>query len=122
MIHFYIILNFELYMFILAMLPVRTELPQKPTQLCSGARRSFFCRMKCGNKSSEIMPNTVKVEKDPDVDHSHKKRKSGKCLYVFFFIQINFFLILYNISYERTILKFLFYLLKPEVLCHFSHS
>ncbi|CAE1306181.1 ARNTL [Acanthosepion pharaonis] len=60
------------------MLPVRTELPQKPTQLCSGARRSFFCRMKCGNKSSEIMPNTVKVEKDPDVDHSHKKRKSDR--------------------------------------------
>lgn len=74
------------------MLPVRTELPQKPTQLCSGARRSFFCRMKCGNKSSEIMPNTVKVEKDPDVDHSHKKRKSGKmfCHYsnYFFFHNI----------------------------------
>ena len=31
-------------------LPLKTENQQTPTRLCSGARRSFFCRMKCAQK------------------------------------------------------------------------
>jgi len=30
-----------------AMLPVRAEMMNTLSKMCSGARRSFFCRMKC---------------------------------------------------------------------------
>lgn len=33
--------------FATAMLPVRAEMMNTLSKMCSGARRSFFCRMKC---------------------------------------------------------------------------
>ncbi|XP_070185012.1 basic helix-loop-helix ARNT-like protein 1, partial [Littorina saxatilis] len=60
------------------MMPVKTEVPQKQTQLCSGARRSFFCRMKSSSKGQSDMAPPVKVKKEPAESHYHRKRRSGK--------------------------------------------
>ncbi|KAL8601956.1 hypothetical protein ACOMHN_008448 [Nucella lapillus] len=58
------------------MMPVKTEVPQKQTQLCSGARRSFFCRMKSISKAPSDMAPPVKVKKEPIESHYHRKRRS----------------------------------------------
>ncbi|XP_052799509.1 protein cycle-like isoform X2 [Mya arenaria] len=61
------------------LMPVKTELPQRPTHLCSGARRSFYCRLKCRNDGSEAKSG-FKYEKD-DMEYTHKKRKTDQKSY-----------------------------------------
>ncbi|KAL8559377.1 hypothetical protein ACOMHN_045097 [Nucella lapillus] len=58
------------------MMPVKTEMPQKQTQLCSGARRSFFCRMKSNTKNSSDMAASVKVKKESVDSQYHRKRRT----------------------------------------------
>ena len=63
-------------------MPVKTELIQRPTYLCSGARRSFFCRMKSGSSMSYLCSG-LKSEKDMDLELCSRKKKSGELITVF---------------------------------------
>lgn len=55
-----------------AMLPIKTGISSAPSsRMCPGARRSFFCRMKC-----KSMPK-VKEEADTTTGLAQKKRKNS---------------------------------------------
>jgi hypothetical protein len=75
------------------MLPVRAEMMNTLSKMCSGSRRSFFCRMKC---------KAYDIKEEADTTTGSKYTQSGKYIYInniyiIYIIYVIYFIIVYSI-------------------------
>jgi len=72
------------------MLPVRAEMMNTLSKMCSGSRRSFFCRMKC---------KAYDIKEEADTTTGSKYTQSGKYIYInnIYYIYVIYFIIVYSI-------------------------
>lgn len=82
------------FYYILAMLPLKPEVLQNDTKFCTGARRSFFCRMKCK------ISTQVKEEADTTTGCYRRRKQNSGVLYA---TLLNFFSLITNFESYKDI-------------------
>lgn len=61
-----------------AMLPVKADVQAGASRLCPGARRSFFCRIKCKASAEAPPPESVPIKEEAEPTAKLRKKSNEK--------------------------------------------